>query len=80
MERDSLGLDEPDQDSVSEDGGKKVSVGTQIGWAGVIPGPSTGVNIATISPFQGLNSELQSTKRASCFFEDSRSNSDSFRI
>lgn len=53
-ERDSLGLGERDQDSVSEDGGRTVSVGTGTGCARVIPSGPTGEDIVIFRAFQGL--------------------------
>lgn len=42
VQRDSLGLGERDQDSVSEDGGRTVSVGTGMGWDALTCSGTTG--------------------------------------
>lgn len=54
LERESMGLGERDQDSVSEDGGRTVSVGTGMGLVRGIPCGPTGEDIVIFRAFQGF--------------------------
>lgn len=57
-----MGLGERDQDSVSEDGGRTVSVGTGMGLARGIPRGPTGEDIVIFRPFQGFRFSLKQVK------------------
>lgn len=72
LEWHSLGLSEQDQGSVSEDGGRTVSFGTGMGWAGGILCGPTGEDIVLFTAFQRLGfcfSQLKGTRRTCCFFD-----------
>lgn len=62
LERGGRGLGERDQDSVSEDGGRTVRVGTGMGWVRAIPCGPTGEDIVIFRPSQNLAFLFQSSK------------------
>lgn len=68
-ERWGWGLGERDQDSVSEDGGRMVSVGTGMGWVRVRPCGPRGEDMVIITPLQSSNYRALRRQAACHIFE-----------